>query len=187
MIDTRAQTSWTQLTDTLRDFVVRRVPTSDADDVVQDALVRIQRGLAGLRDDERFGPWVYRVTRSAIADHLRSRARLPERVAAPGDSELLDDARSLDPSDELQSALVGCLSGFVAELPSPYREAVTLTLLEGLSQKEAAEMLGLSVSGMKSRVQRGRDRLREMFEQCCELTQDARGRVVGCEPRSRRC
>ena len=53
-----------------------------------------------------------------------------------------------------------------------------------LSQREAAEMLGLSSSGMKSRVQRGRERLREMFEHCCEVTQDVRGHVIACEPRS---
>jgi RNA polymerase sigma-70 factor (ECF subfamily) len=71
----------------------------------------------------------------------------------------------------------------VARLPSPYREAVTLTELEGLTQKDAAEMLGVSVSGMKSRVQRGRERIRRMFEECCEMSVDCRGHVTGCTPR----
>jgi RNA polymerase sigma-70 factor (ECF subfamily) len=73
---------------------------------------------------------------------------------------------------------------FVARLPSPYREAITLTELEGLTQREAAEMLGISVSGMKSRVQRGREKIREMFEECCRISVDCRGRVVECEPRA---
>ncbi len=54
-------------------------------------------------------------------------------------------------------------------LPSPYREALTLTELEGLTQKEAAEMLGISLSGMKSRVQRGRQQLRQALEDCCHI------------------
>jgi RNA polymerase sigma-70 factor (ECF subfamily) len=70
-------------------------------------------------------------------------------------------------------------------LPSPYREALILTEMEGLAQKDAATMLGVSVSGMKSRVQRGRQKLRALLEECCEIALDARGRVIGCEPRDR--
>lgn len=51
------------------------------------------------------------------------------------------------------------------------------------TQKEAAAMIGISLSGMKSRVQRGRQQLREMFEACCEIALDVRGHVVSCEPR----
>ncbi|MFO0634577.1 MAG: TauD/TfdA family dioxygenase [Nannocystaceae bacterium] len=69
-------------------------------------------------------------------------------------------------------------------LPSPYREALTLTELEGLTQREAAQMLGVSLSGMKSRVQRGRVQLRRALEGCCDIAVDARGRVIAYTPRS---
>jgi RNA polymerase sigma-70 factor (ECF subfamily) len=59
-----------------------------------------------------------------------------------------------------------------------------LTELEGLTQKDAAELLGISVSGMKSRVQRGREKIRDMFDDCCRISVDCRGRVVECEPRA---
>ncbi len=72
---------------------------------------------------------------------------------------------------------------FIAMLPTPYREALTLTELEGITQKEAAEMMGVSFSGMKSRVQRGREKLRALLENCCEIALDARGRLIACEPR----
>jgi RNA polymerase sigma-70 factor (ECF subfamily) len=45
-------------------------------------------------------------------------------------------------------------------------------------------MFGVSLSGIESRVQRGRERIRRMFEECCEVSTDARGRVVGCTPRA---
>jgi RNA polymerase sigma-70 factor (ECF subfamily) len=182
MIEPGAQASWNQLTDRLREFVSRRVALCDVDDVLQNALVRVQKGLVNLRDDERFGPWVYRVTRSAIGDHLRAKARPLEKRRTELDTELEELAS--EPTEDLRPSLVACLSTFVAQLPSPYREAITLTELEGLSQKEAADLLGLSFSGMKSRVQRGRERLREMFERCCAVTQDARGQVIACEPRA---
>jgi len=75
----------------------------------------------------------------------------------------------------------------VARLPSPYREAVTLVELEGITVREAAEMVGVSVSGMKSRVQRGRAQLRQLFDECCEIALDARGKVIDYTSRSRSC
>jgi RNA polymerase sigma-70 factor (ECF subfamily) len=76
---------------------------------------------------------------------------------------------------------------FVAQLPSPYREAVTLVELQDLSMREAAETAGVTISAMKSRVQRGRAQLRALFDRCCEIAVDARGKVTGYEPRPRPC
>jgi RNA polymerase sigma-70 factor (ECF subfamily) len=75
-------------------------------------------------------------------------------------------------------------------LPSQYREAVTLVELEGLTQNAAAKQLGLSVSGMKSRVQRGRRQLKRMLDECCLIRLDQRRSVMDYEvhdPRSRFC
>jgi RNA polymerase sigma-70 factor (ECF subfamily) len=173
--------SWRELDATLRPFVARRVRTpSDIDDVVQEVLLRMHRGLVALRDDERFGPWVYQVARSAIADHQRAALRNP--VAEAPVEEASTDA-SEHPADEAEERFAMYIAPFVAMLPSPYREALTLTELEGVSQKAAAEMIGISVSGMKSRVQRGRLQLRALLEDCCHIALDVRGRVVAFEPR----
>jgi RNA polymerase sigma-70 factor (ECF subfamily) len=69
----------------------------------------------------------------------------------------------------------------VARLPEAYRHAITLVELQDLTQAEAARIAGVSLSGMKSRVQRGRRLLRDMFEECCSLKVDARGRVIEAE------
>jgi RNA polymerase sigma-70 factor, ECF subfamily len=165
----------------LRPFVARRVPPADVDDVLQDVFVRMQRGLGALRDDERFTAWLFQIARSAIAEHGRARARhpLPAGAEAPEVPAELDD----DDDRAAASALSGCVAGFVAKLPSPYREAVTLVELEGLTAREAAGLAGVSVSGMKSRVQRGRARLRALFEECCAIALDARGKVTDYEAR----
>lgn len=182
MIEATERAAWKDLASKLRPFVARRVRSpADVDDVVQDVFLRMQRGIGGLRDDERFGPWVYQVARSAIVDHQRVAAR---HVVVDGDPPE-EAAPALDEEDEDAVArdLATYVAPFVAMLPSPYREALTLTELEGLTQKEAAEMLGVSLSGMKSRVQRGRKQLREALDACCHIALDARGRVVACEPR----
>jgi RNA polymerase sigma-70 factor (ECF subfamily) len=73
----------------------------------------------------------------------------------------------------------------MARLASPYREAVTLVELEGLTVRDAAETAGISVSGMKSRVQRERAQLREMLDDCCVIAVEVRGRVTDIVPRER--
>ncbi|HJK97974.1 MAG TPA: sigma-70 family RNA polymerase sigma factor [Polyangiaceae bacterium LLY-WYZ-14_1] len=172
---------WRGLESKLRPFVAKRVREVDVDDVIQEVLLRVQRGLAALRDDQRLGPWIYQVARSAIADHGRARSRHPQaRWDASEEAVVPED---LDDRD-VEREVAGYVALFVAMLPSPYREALTLTELEGRTQKEAAEMVGTSLSGMKSRVQRGRAKLREALEDCCRFELDARRRVAGCEPRS---
>jgi RNA polymerase sigma-70 factor (ECF subfamily) len=176
--------TWQGVEARLRPFVARRVSMNDVDDVMQDIFVRMQKGLAGLRDEERFTSWLFQVARSSVAEHLRTRVRHPlpdaesaEELPSPTDEDDREATRSL----------AGCVSMFVAQLPSPYREAVTLVELEGLTTREAAEMVGVSVSGMKSRVQRGREQLRRLFDQCCEIAIDARGKVIDYVPRQKPC
>lgn len=185
-MEPEATRAWRALEGKLRPFVARRVASSaDVDDVLQDVFVKMQRGLAGVRDSERLAPWIFQIARNVVADRHRDRARQPvlDPHAIP---ELPDDDGDRDDDDReaMESALASCVAHFVTLLDSPYREAITLTELEGASQKEAAEMLGISHSGMKSRVQRGRAQLRDMLEGCCAIELDTRRRVMSCEPRA---
>jgi RNA polymerase sigma-70 factor, ECF subfamily len=184
MIPAEARGAWRDIETRLRPYVARRVSSApEVDDIVQDILVKTLGGLGTLRDGERFGGWVYRIAEHAIADYAHARARAPVPLAV--DADVPDDRDAVgDEVAELQADLGQCVALFVARLPSPYREAITLTDLEGLTQKQAADMLGVSLSGMKSRVQRGRERIREMFEECCQVSVDCRGRIVECESRA---
>jgi RNA polymerase sigma-70 factor (ECF subfamily) len=175
---------WQDVAARLRPFVARQVPPTDVDDVLQDVFVRMQRGLSSIRDEERFTSWLFQVARSSVAEHVRAKARHP---IAPQDDVELPAAPVDDDDREASRSLSSCVTLFVAQLPSPYREAVTLVELEGLTAREAAEMVGISLSGMKSRVQRGRQQLREMFDRCCEIALDARGKVTEYSPRAPRC
>lgn len=187
MTDTAVQ--WTDVAARLRPFIAHRVPPSDIDDVVQDVLVRMHRGLRDLREQDRFSAWMFQIARNAIADAGRVHARAPD--TAPDLDDTPAPATSDDDDREAATALAGCVSLFIARLPSPYREAVTLVELEGKTAKEAAEMVGISVSGMKSRVQRGRAQLRDLFESCCEIAVDARGKPTDFtsrgQPPCRKC
>jgi RNA polymerase sigma-70 factor, ECF subfamily len=183
MIASEARGAWNEIESRLRPYVARRVASPDVDDVVQEIFVKIQGGMANLRDGERFGGWVYRIAQNVIADFGRARSRDPlARTTEP--TKEPDSAVESQEDAALQADLGECVALFVARLPSPYREAITLTELEGLTQKDAADMLGISLSGMKSRVQRGREKIRDMFEDCCRISVDGRGKVVDCQPRA---
>lgn len=157
----------------LRRFITRRVPGPDADDVVQDALLRIHLGVGSLRAQDRLAPWVYRVARSAIVDHRRRRRDLAVGEPEPEPEELRED-----PSTEAREALAACVGPFLDVLPPEQAEALRLTDLGPYTQAEAAARLGLPLPTLKARVQRGRRALREVFEQCCAFVQDSRGAVV---------
>lgn len=174
MLDAVARDSWQVLGQRLGAYIGRRLPAQEVDDVLQDVLLRIHKNVRYLSDDSRFGPWVYSVARNAVIDQLRKK-RLPTTDVA----ELETIAESEEADSE--QALLNCVTPFVARLPEAYRHAITLVELEGLTQADAAKMAGVSLSGMKSRVQRGRRLLREMFEECCSLKIDARGRVIEAE------
>ena len=176
MLDATARGAWELLTDRLGAYIGRRLPAEDADDVRQDVLLRIFKGAPQLGDDTRFGPWVYSIARNAVIDRLRVRKLQTtgiDTIDVPADDD-----------DEDTQPLLRCVTPFVARLPSPYREAITLTDLRGLTQQEAADIAGVSLSGMKSRVQRGRRLMKTMFEECCRLTIDGRGRVIEATPHS---
>lgn len=165
----------------LRPFIARRVPTVDVDDVVQDVFLRVQRSLASLRDEQSVAPWIYQVARSAIAESQRQRGRHPDLLLEQN-FELEAAPEETGPTP-LETELASYLVPLIARLPSPYREALTLTELEGMTHQAAANAMGVSLSGMKSRVQRGREKLRQLLEACCSVAVDARGTVIQCVPK----
>jgi len=120
------------------------------------------------------------IARNLIVDAHRDNVR-DQRIAAAA----LDDAPALDDDDDRKAfrLVARSLPMFIAALEPPYRDALTMTELEGLTQAEAAERAGISLSGMKSRVQRGRQKVRDALVRCCEIETDVRGKVTDFTPR----
>ncbi|HLL51373.1 MAG TPA: RNA polymerase sigma factor SigZ [Thermomicrobiales bacterium] len=184
---------WREPRARLHGFVGRRIGNpEDAEDIVQDVLVRMHRNIDALLSADRLYAWAFRSARNAIADHYRSpnRRDVTGEAAAKVMDELAAGKAGGEPSNEARTEMARCIAPMVRGLPGHYRQAIELTELEGMTQAAAAERLGLSVPGAKSRVQRGRARLRAMLVRCCEIETDRRGRVItfktrdgkGCAP-----
>ena len=174
--------SWAEFLSRLRKYVGRRVDPGSRDDVVGDILLRLvqhQNKLVAVRDPMA---WVTRVAANAVIDHFRRRASEQRAVTAYGiEAAEIDVGISADSSPTDQIA--ACVAPLIESLPGPYREALELVEIGGLSQKRAAERLGLSVSGMKSRVQRGRAKLKLSLLRCCAIQTDRWGEVLAYRPR----
>ncbi|MFZ5877597.1 MAG: RNA polymerase sigma factor SigZ [Nitrospirota bacterium] len=169
---------WAAFSEPVRRFIRRRVgDDADADDVLQIVFAKIHAGLGQLADTDRLPAWIFRIARHAVIDHLRSRASGPTAVELPDD--LAADAQ--EPASAVEE-LAGCVRPLIDRLPEPYRQALTLTEIEGRTQRELADALGLSISGAKSRVQRGREQLKASLLACCHVERDRHGRVVDYEP-----
>jgi RNA polymerase sigma-70 factor, ECF subfamily len=187
-----AEAVWQELHDRLLGFIGRRVRSrDDAEDILQEVMLRIHRHSGDLEHTDRVAGWVYRIATNSIADHYRRPARreLPTGHAADvPDTDSTAPATSVPPdADQLRAELAGCLAPLTARLPTIYREALEITEFQETSQVEAAAQLGLSVSGMKARVQRGRRQLKELLLDCCQVELDSRGGVTAYRAKRGAC
>ena len=181
---------WSELRDNIRGFVGRRVrQPADVDDLVQRVFLQVHRALPTLRDSDRLHAWVYQTTRRAIADYYRAPSHTREVSAgaavdfAPQIADVPDD----DADGSALQELSACLKPLINSLGPADQQALQLVEFEGVSQVEAAERLGLSVSGMKSRVQRARLHLRSALDECCQIALDRRGGIISYKARTDQC
>ncbi len=170
-------------------FIVRRVSDRNvAEDILQDVILRIDRHADELAHVSTVSGWVHEIVRNAIIDHYRRAVVRRERPVGTGTE--LDRPTPASPETgpaELRAELAMCLEPLLAQLPAIYRDAIRLTDRDGLTQADAAARIGLSTSGMKSRVQRGRAQLRSLFAGCCEIEFDRRGGVIDYQPHHDSC
>jgi RNA polymerase sigma-70 factor (ECF subfamily) len=128
---------------------------ADGDDLFQEALVRALAKLDGLRDDRAFRGWLYRVI---ISVHRNRYRRAFWQRLLPLTTEPASDADVAEAHGSAQRARMA-----LATLPHEQREAIVLHDIEGWRIEEIAELEGTSVSAIKSRLSRGRDRLRDVY------------------------
>ena len=115
--------------------------------------------------------WMHRIASNAIIDYYRRpRRHVALPAALPSETE---DAREVSPGE-----LAACIRPLLKHLDPLSREALLATDLGGKSQVDAAHEAGITVSTMKSRIQRGRQKLRDAVLRCCHVELDRRNGVI---------
>ncbi len=167
--------AWPLFNQQLRAYIGRRVDAAAVDDVLGDILLRVAEHRDQFDNAENPLAWLYRVAGNIITDYYRRRATEQKALRQAGAG--VTEADTSDESDSY-AELSRCLTPMIRQLPEDYREALLLTDIKGDTQSAAAAQLGLSVSGMKSRVQRGREQLKKALHRCCKIELNKRGGIV---------
>lgn len=178
--------------DAIYRYILRIVRNpAEAEDLTQETLLRAYGKLATLQDPARLTPWLYRIATNVTYDRFRqaSYRHRPQSLSADAegsDGQAAEDVADPEPRlDKVmeQQEMSSCVQDYIEALPQSYRAVILLHDVQGLTNPEIAEMLGLSLATVKIRLHRARNRLRAALGEGCSFSTDERG-VNVCAPRS---
>ncbi len=165
----------------LHGFIQSRVgDASIADDILQDVFTRIHSRLDSLKDSGKIQSWIYQITRNAIIDFYRTNKKMTELPESLSNIEM-------NTNEKTRKEMSKWLLPMIQSLPKNYRQALLLSEIESLPQKEVAKKLGLSLPGAKARIQRGRKLLKNVLLDCCSYKFDRKGNVIDYKSKGETC
>jgi RNA polymerase sigma-70 factor (ECF subfamily) len=169
-------TIWTDFHKELKAFILNKTRnTVDTEDILQEVFIKIIRNIDKVNQAENLRNYLYGIVRNAINDYFRNRKQVI-------DNSEIEEKLTEEETQSLNITIAECcIKPFINKLPENYREALLITEFQDISQKELAEKLNISYSGAKSRVQRGKEKLKELLIQCCAYKSDVYGNILGKE------
>jgi RNA polymerase sigma-70 factor, ECF subfamily len=178
---TEITTIWNNFHKELKGYVIKTVHNqADADDIMQEVFLKIIHNIDKVNQAENLRQYLYGIVRNATYDYFKHQSHQNT------DAEITDTFLAEDPLS-LNTVVADCLKPFIDQLPAKYKEALLITEFQDVSQKELAEKLNISYSGAKSRVQRGKEKLKELLLACCTFQSDVYGNIVEVEKNNCKC
>lgn len=167
---------WAEFNKELRAFIQNKTRNSaDTDDILQDVFIKIIHNLDKVNRSENLRLYLYGIVRNTVYDYFKKQKAIP-------DSTDEADVFTEDEAQDLNTRVAECcIKPFINKLPDHYREALLISEIQDVSQKELAEKLGISYSGAKSRVQRGKEKLKGLLLECCSYKSDVYGNIINSE------
>ena len=172
---------WQEYHRILEQFVRNKVnDREDVNDILQDIFLKIRNGISGLESGKKIHSWIFTIARNTVIDHYRKYRRVHDTPDALSDMPDIDEATA---GQQIARGLLPML----AKLPAIYREALFLSQYKSMTNKEIALKLNISVSAVKSRVQRGRSLLKNILLDCCKFELDVHKQIIDFEPHEQKC
>jgi RNA polymerase sigma-70 factor (ECF subfamily) len=171
---------WTDFSRELKGYITKIVKNqADADDILQEVFIKIIRNSDKVKLARNLRQYIYGIVRNAIGDYFRIKPNSAIEVPPV----------MIEPDEQFLNATIAecCIKPFINQLPEKYKVALLLTEFQDFSQKELAEKLNISYSGAKSRVQRGKEKLKEMILDCCAYQSDVYGNILEGERKNCNC
>lgn len=160
----------------LRGFIQKQVRDAEtARDISQALYLKIYQNCEQLPKVNNPKAWLYQVTRNAVMDYFRENKLV---ITLEPNQDLISDTET-----SFAKELLELVAPMLSLLPEEYAEPLYLSDIKGLPQKEIAQRLNLSLSGTKSRIQRGREKLKDLFKECCHLELDRNGQLMHAQVR----
>lgn len=174
------ETIWAEYQQALKGFLLSKISDhDDVEDILQEVLIKTHENLSSIRDTSRIKSWLFQVANRAAMDYYRSKSK-SDNI---GEKDLWFDTEILN----IQKEFSKCITPFISALPEEHADILLAIELHGESQKEYAEMLGIAYSTLKSRVQRSRQMLRKIFDDCCHYSVDRKGNLIDYAPKNDQC
>ena len=148
--------------DRLLGFARRRIEPAAAEDAVQEACVRAWLAFGELRDATKVRPWLYRILRTVLADTLEKDARRHQlvsitRLEQAHEALVADDSDDADPFAAMAARIDSeVVHAALAAIPEDFAAAVELHDIDGFKYQEIADILGIPIGTVMSRISRGR-------------------------------
>jgi len=170
---------WAEYRLALKRFLHSKVTNeADVEDLLQEILIKTYNNLHLVKKQKSVKSWLFQIANNTIIDYYRKKARINNtavEVLSPTDEET---PKNLD--------LSYCISPFVNALPDESARLLTAIDINNESQKQYAEKIGVSYSTLKSRVQKSRVLLKQVFHDCCHFDIDKRGNVYDYEVKAKK-
>jgi len=167
--------AWFDYQQQLAAFIRTKVDNSqDAEDLLNDVFAKLLQQADESKQPDNIAAWLYQVARNNIVDYYRSKKQF----------ESLPDDLVIDEENSLSEELSDCMLPMIKALPEDYQQVLILSELEGKKYKEVAEILGLTLSAVKSRVLRGRAKLKQNILRCCTIFYNKAGSVIDYEQKA---
>lgn len=171
---------WKTFKQELLGFIKSRVTGNDiAEDLLQDIFIKIHLNKDSITEDAKLTSWVYQITRNSIIDYYRKK-----KINVSSNQFEISLPKEIE---NVNLELTKCLNSFVSHLSETDQDALNKTVYEGLTQKEYAESIKLSYTATKSRVQRARKKLKELFVECCAIETDRYGNIISDKKDNCKC
>lgn len=156
-------------------YVGRIAGLNDTEDIAQDVFDKVNSGLEAFKGQSKLSTWIYRIATNTVIDRTRSAAhkKATESISLDTDDDLQHRVvdQKTPPTDQMviQKEMRDCINEYIDKLPSDYRIVIALSEIEGMPDKEIAEILEISLGNAKVRLHRARARLKAMLDEACEF------------------
>ncbi len=179
---TAVTTIWLEFHKELRAFILNKTRNPvDTDDILQEVFMKIIHNIDKVNHAENLRHYLYGIVRNTINDYFRNRKTILDT------SEIIEKITEEETQSLNTTIAECCIKPFINKLPKNYREALLITEFQNVSQIELAEKLQISYSGAKSRVQRGKEKLKQLIQDCCAYESDHYGNLLDSENKNCNC